>query len=77
MKFIHTADVHWGMNPDSDKPWSRDRAQAIRDTFAEIVRQAKLRDVDFLFIAGDLLHRQPLLRTNNRIVMMTKITAPI
>ena len=62
MKFIHTADVHWGMNPDSDKPWSRDRAQAIRDTFAEIVRQAKLRDVDFLFIAGDLFHRQPLLR---------------
>lgn len=23
MKFIHTADVHWGMEPDSDKPWSR------------------------------------------------------
>ena len=62
MKFIHTADIHWGMNPDSDKAWSQDRAQAIRDTFAEIVRQAKLRDVDFLFIAGDLFHRQPLLR---------------
>lgn len=62
MKFIHTADIHWGMNPDSDKPWSRDRAQAIRDTFSETVRQAKLRDVDFLFIAGDLFHRQPLLR---------------
>ena len=42
MKFIHTADIHWGMNPDSDKPWSRDRAQAIRDTFSETVRQAKL-----------------------------------
>lgn len=62
MKFIHTADIHWGMNPDSDKPWSRDRAQAIKDTFAEVIRQAKLRDVDFLFIAGDLFHRQPLLR---------------
>ena len=62
MKFIHTADIHWGMNPDSDKAWSQDRAQAIRGTFAEIVRQAKLRDVDFLFIAGDLFHRQPLLR---------------
>lgn len=62
MKFIHTADIHWGMNPDSDKPWSRDRAQAIRDTFSEIIRQAKIRDVDFLFIAGDLFHRQPLLR---------------
>ncbi len=62
MKFIHTADVHWGMNPDRDKPWSRDRAQAIKDTFTEIIRQAKARDVDFLFIAGDLFHRQPLLR---------------
>lgn len=62
MKFIHTADIHWGMHPDSDKPWSRERAHAIHDTFGEIVRQAKVRDVDFLFIAGDLFHRQPLLR---------------
>lgn len=62
MKFIHTADIHLGMNPDSDKSWSRDRAQAIRDTFSEIIRQSKIRDVDFLFLAGDLFHRQPLLR---------------
>ena len=62
MKFIHTADVHWGMNPDSDRPWSRERAQAIRDSFAEVVRQAKLRDADCLFIAGDLFHRQPLMK---------------
>lgn len=62
MKFIHTADIHWGMHPDSDKPWSRERAHAIHDTFGEIIRQAKIRDVDFLFIAGDLFHRQPLLR---------------
>lgn len=62
MKFIHIADIHWGMHPDNDKPWSRDRAQAIKDTFAEVIRQAKARDVDCLFIAGDLFHRQPLLR---------------
>ena len=43
MKFIHIADVHWGMNPDSDRPWSRERAQAIRDSFAEVIRQARLR----------------------------------
>ena len=42
MKFIHTADVHWGMNPDSDRPWSRERAQAIRDSFAEVIRQARI-----------------------------------
>lgn len=62
MKFLHTADIHWGMTPDSDKPWSRARAQAIKDTFAQVISQAKLRDVDCLFIAGDLFHRQPLLR---------------
>mgnify|MGYP000511668771 FL=1 len=62
MKFIHIADVHWGMNPDSDRPWSRERAQAIRDSFAEVIRQARLRDADCLFISGDLFHRQPLLR---------------
>jgi DNA repair exonuclease SbcCD nuclease subunit len=62
MKFIHIADVHWGMHPDNDKPWARDRAQAIKDTFTEIIRQAKTRQADCLFISGDLFHRQPLLR---------------
>lgn len=62
MKFIHTADIHWGMAPDSEKPWSQERAQAIKDTFQEIIRQARERDVDFLFISGDLFHRQPLVR---------------
>ena len=27
MRFIHVADVHWGMVPDADQPWGRDRAQ--------------------------------------------------
>lgn len=62
MKFIHTADIHWGMSPDSDKPWSKERAQAIKDSFQEVIRQAGKRDVDVLFISGDLFHRQPLAR---------------
>ena len=62
MKFIHTGDIHLGMSPDCDHPWSRERAQAIRETFEEIIRHARERDVDFLFIAGDLFHRQPLAR---------------
>ena len=41
MKFIHTADVHWGMEPDSDKPWSRERAQAIKDTFTQVITRAR------------------------------------
>ena len=57
MKFIHTGDIHWGMAPDSDKPWSRERARDIRETFAAIIGKARELSVDFLFIAGDLFHR--------------------
>lgn len=60
MRFIHTADIHWGMCPDSDKPWSKERAQAVKDSLKEIVNQAKEQDADILLIAGDLFHRQPL-----------------
>jgi DNA repair exonuclease SbcCD nuclease subunit len=62
MKFIHIADIHWGMHPDNDKPWARDRAQSIKDTFAEVIHQSKTREADCLLIAGDLFHHQPLLR---------------
>lgn len=60
MKFIHTGDIHWGMAPDSDKPWSRERARDIRETFSAIIEKVKKLDVDCLLIAGDLFHRQPL-----------------
>lgn len=60
MKFIHTGDIHWGMSPDSDKPWSKERARDIRETFTSIIEKAKQMEVDCLLIAGDLFHRQPL-----------------
>ena len=62
VKFIHTGDIHWGMSPDSDKPWSRERSRDIRYTFTAIIAKAKELRVDCLFIAGDLFHRQPLMR---------------
>lgn len=62
MRFIHIADVHLGAVPDEGKPWSERRKQEIWDTFAEVVEAAGSNRVDFLFIAGDLFHRQPLLR---------------
>ena len=62
VKFIHTGDIHWGMSPDSDKPWSRERSRDIRDTFTAIIAKAKELRADCLFIAGDLFHRQPLQR---------------
>lgn len=62
MKFIHTGDIHWGMCPDADKPWAKERAQAVKDTFRKIVEKAKELDVDCMFISGDLFHRQPLMK---------------
>ena len=62
MKFIHTGDVHWGIVPDAAKPWARERAQAVKDTFRKTVEQAGVIGADFLFISGDLFHRQPLMR---------------
>ena len=62
MKFLHTADIHWGMSPDSGSPWSRERYQAIKDTFSQIITRARDNEVDCLFISGDLFHRQPLSR---------------
>lgn len=60
MKFIHIADVHLGMKPDRNKPWGKERTQAIRDSFAKVIEQANVLDVDCLFISGDLFHHQPL-----------------
>lgn len=60
MKFIHIADVHWGINPDSDKPWSKERCQDIKDTFGKVIDQAKTLEINCLFISGDFFHRQPL-----------------
>lgn len=62
MRFIHIADVHLGAVPDPDAAWSQRRKQDIWDTFAEVIETAGSEQVDFLFIAGDLFHRQPLLR---------------
>ena len=57
MKFVHIADVHWGMSPDSDKPWSKERSQDIKDTFAKAVAQAGYVEAARPFISGDLFPR--------------------
>jgi len=62
MKFMHFSDVHLGVTPDEGKPWSAQRAKSIWETFAETVAEARRLQVDFLFIAGDLFHKQPLKR---------------
>lgn len=62
MKFIHLADVHLGAVPDRGQPWSARREEEIWETFRRVIAVIRKDPVDFLFIAGDLFHRQPLLR---------------
>lgn len=62
MKFFHTADVHLGAEPDRGFPWSRDRSQELWESFRNVIRQAGAEHADLFLIAGDLFHRQPLVR---------------
>lgn len=62
MRFIHLADVHLGAVPDRGCPWSEKREEEIWETFRRVIAGIRENPVDLLFIAGDLFHRQPLLR---------------
>lgn len=62
MHFIHIADVHLGAAPDTGFSWSRQREQDIWDTFRRIIETVREEKTELLLIAGDLFHRQPLLR---------------
>lgn len=62
MRFIHLSDVHLGALPDRGSRWSEERGEEIWETFRRVIAAIRKDPVDFLFIAGDLFHRQPLLR---------------
>lgn len=62
MKVIHTADLHLGMHPDKGRDWSDERSEALWDALRRIIDAANTEKADLLLIAGDLFHRQPLLR---------------
>jgi DNA repair protein SbcD/Mre11 len=62
MKFIHIADVHLGAIPDSNMPWGELREKEIWSSFQNIITVCNEEKADLLFIAGDLFHRQPLVR---------------
>jgi DNA repair exonuclease SbcCD nuclease subunit len=62
MKFIHIADVHLGATPDSNMPWGPEREKEIWNSFGHIITVCNEKKVDLLLIAGDLFHRQPLMR---------------
>lgn len=62
MKFIHIADVHIGAKPDHEYPWGSERAREIFESFEDLIQICVKEQVELLLIAGDLFHRQPLLR---------------
>ncbi len=62
MRFIHIADVHLGACPDAGKAYTEQRPEEIWNTFEHIIRICQAEQTDLLLIAGDLFHRQPLLR---------------
>lgn len=43
---MHIADVHIGVTPDLNKPWSQARAQAVKDTFAALIGIAEKEQAD-------------------------------
>ncbi len=62
MKFFHTADIHLGATPEKENPKLANRGKEIFDTFSRIIDQCEQEKPELLLIAGDLFHRQPLVR---------------
>ena len=62
MKFIHIADVHIGARPDAAFPWGIQREKEILSSFNRMIDSCNEKQIDLLLIAGDLFHRQPLIR---------------
>ncbi|BCJ92606.1 serine/threonine phosphatase [Anaerocolumna cellulosilytica] len=62
MKFIHIADIHLGAKPDRGYPWSSLREKEIWESFEGIIEECNKKQADLLLIAGDLFHKQPLLK---------------
>lgn len=57
IKFIHTGDIHLGLkfnNVSFDREKAILRRREIWNSFERIIEYAKEKEVDFLFIAGDL-----------------------
>lgn len=53
--------MHLGAKPDAAKVYSENRDKEIWETFIRIIELCEREEIDFLLIAGDLFHRQPLL----------------
>ena len=71
MRFFHIADVHLGAEPDKGCPWSQDRSREIWDSFQKAIEQAGKFHADLFLIAGDLFHRQPLVKDLKKVICIS------
>jgi exonuclease SbcD len=62
LKIIHIADMHLGAAPHAENPWGINRERELWQALEKIVQIAEEEKADLLLIAGDLFHRQPLVR---------------
>lgn len=76
MRFIHTADIHLGAQPDRGREWSRQRGEEIWESFRLLIREVKERKADLLLISGDLFHRQPLKKELREVDYLFSTLAP-
>lgn len=75
MKFIHIADVHLGARPEVGSGLTLDREKELYESFYRVIQLCEEEQVDLLLIAGDLFHRQPLLRELKEVnFMFSKLT---
>lgn len=62
MRFIHIADVHLGAEPEGLNEGGKVRGQEIWESMEKVIACCEKEQTDLLLIAGDLFHRQPLMR---------------
>ena len=62
MRFIHTADIHLGAQPDAGPLYTAGRPRELWEAFERVLATCEDEQTDLLLIAGDLFHRQPLMR---------------
>ena len=86
MRFVHIADVHLGAKPDAGPLYSKMRPRELWESFEQVLRVCEEEKTDLLLIAGDLFHRQPLVRelkeagylfselTHTKVVLIAEIT---
>ncbi len=75
MRFLHLADIHLGAVPEKGRHYSEKRADEIKTTFTEIIRDEGAK-ADLVLIAGDVFHRAPLKRELKELNALLASIAP-